>query len=227
MTFDINRHLFIIYYAFSERSLNYNHLNLVSEVGDASGTLAYYTYLSDGTKLSAEKPDDSGTVYRGSLVYSKDGNGNLSLDCVLTDGGSIAAGRNASGNITAYHPLYHLADHLGSVRAVVDGDTGTVIEASDYYPFGKRIPSPATESAAVFGSVSVTKPAEVTADPNPHSVASTSSATVVTATTAIRLRSRAALKSTFRDFRRLLRLIPSGMTRMKPVTGSFERRYAV
>ena len=139
MTFDINRHLFIIYYAFSERSLNYNHLNLVSEVGDASGTLAYYTYLSDGTKLSAEKPDDSGTVYRGSLVYSKEGDGNLSLDCVLTDGGRIAAGRNASGNTTAYHPLYYLTDHLGSVRAVVDGDTGSVIETNDYYPFGKRI----------------------------------------------------------------------------------------
>lgn len=113
----------------------------------------------------------------------------------------------------------------GSVRAVVDGDTG--IEANDYYTFGKRIPSPAAESAAVFGSVSVTEPVEVTSNPNPHSVASTSSATVVTATTAIRLRSRAALKSTFRDFRRLLRLISSGITRMKPVTGSFEIRYAV
>ena len=124
-------------------------------------------------------------------------------------------------------PADDVSDHLGSVRAVVDGDTGTVIEASDYYPFGKRIPTPAAESAAVSGSVSVTKPVEVTADPNPHSVASTSSATVVTATTAIRLRSRAALKSTFRDFRRLLRLITSGMTRMKPVTGSFEGRYAV
>lgn len=124
-------------------------------------------------------------------------------------------------------PADDVSDHLGSVRVVVDGDTGTVIEASDYYPFGKRIPTPAAGSAAVFGSVSVTKPAGVTADPNPHSVASTSSATVVTATTAIRLRSRTALKSTFRDFRRLLRLISSGMTRMKPVTGSFEGRYAV
>ena len=117
-------------------------------------------------------------------------------------------------------PADDVSDHLGSVRAVLDGDTGTVIEASDYYPFGKRIPT-------VTEALSVTKPAEVTADPNPHSVASTSSVTVVTATTAIRLRSRAALKSTFRDFRRLLRLISSGITRMKPVTGSFERRYAV
>lgn len=117
-------------------------------------------------------------------------------------------------------PADDVSDHLGSVRAVLDGDTGTVIEASDYYPFGKRIPT-------VTEALSVTKPAEVTADPNPHSVASTSSVTVVTATTAIRLRSRAALKSTFRDFRRLLRLISSGITRMKPVTGSFEIRYAV
>ena len=124
-------------------------------------------------------------------------------------------------------PADDVSDHLGSVRAVIDGDTGTVLEANDYYPFGKRIPSPAAESAAVFGSVSVTEPVEVTVDPNPHSVASTSSVAVVTATTAIRLRSRAALKSTFRDFRRLLRLISSGITRMKPVTGSFEIRYAV
>ena len=109
-------------------------------------------------------------------------------------------------------PADDVSDHLGSVRAV--------LEASDYYPFGKRIPT-------VTEALSVTKPAEVTADPNPHSVASTSSVTVVTATTAIRLRSRAALKSTFRDFRRLLRLISSGITRMKPVTGSFEIRYAV
>ncbi len=115
----------------------------------------------------------------------------------------------------------------GSVRAVVDGDTGTVLEANDYYPFDKRIPLPVSGSTAVTEALSVTEPAEVTADPNPHSVASTSSATVVTATTAIRLRSRTALKSTFRDFRRLLRLISSGMTRMKPVTGSFEGRYAV
>ena len=115
----------------------------------------------------------------------------------------------------------------GSVRAVIDGDTGTVLEANDYYPFGKRIPLPVSGSTAVTEALSVTEPVEVTADPNPHSVASTSSVTVVTATTAIRLRSRAALKSTFRDFRRLLRLISSGITRMKPVTGSFEIRYAV
>ena len=38
----------------------------------------------------------------------------------------------------------------GSVRTVVDGDTG--IEANDYYTFGKRIPLP------VSGAVPVTEP---------------------------------------------------------------------
>ena len=61
----------------------------------------------------------------------------------------------------------------GSVRAVVDGDT--VIEANDYYTFGKRIPSPGTEST-VTGTLSVTEPVEVT-EPLEATVASTSSAT--------------------------------------------------
>ena len=134
-------------------NLGYNHLNLVSEVGDASGTLAHYSYLSDGTKLSSERVDGSGTVYRGSLVYLKDENCGLSLDCVITDGGRIAAKRDASGAVTAYHALYNLTDHLGSVRAVVDGDTGAVIETNDYYPFGKRIPvtSPAASTDSATG----------------------------------------------------------------------------
>ena len=72
-------------------------------------------------------------------------------------------------------PADDVSDHLGSVRAVVDGDTGSVIEASDYYPFGKRIPSPGTEST-VTGTLSVTEPVEVT-EPLEATVASTSSAT--------------------------------------------------
>ena len=70
-------------------------------------------------------------------------------------------------------PADDVSDHLGSVRAVVDGDTGTVLEASDYYPFGKRIPT-------VTEALSVTEPVEVTSNPNPHSVASTSSTTAPT-----------------------------------------------
>ena len=215
--------------AFSENAFSYD-LNLTSRVSSGDATLAEYGHLADGTKICSVDGTGNGFQYRGSLIYAQtagqSGSPVLTLDCALTSAGRIVRWTAADGSVS-YRSLIRLRDHLGSVRAVVDGDTGTVIEASDYYPFSKRIPSPAAESAAVFGSVSVTKPAGVTADPNPHSVASTSSVTVVTATTAIRLRSRATLKSTFRDFRRLLRLISSGITRMKPVTGSFEIRYAV
>ncbi len=63
----------------------------------------------------------------------------MSLDCVLTTAGSRKARvTNADGTVS-YRSLVHLRDHLGSVRAVVDGDSGSVIEANGYYPFGKRI----------------------------------------------------------------------------------------
>ena len=64
----------------------------------------------------------------------------------------------------------------GSVRAVVDGDTGTVLEANDYYPFGKRIPLPVSGAVPVTEALSVTEPVEVTA-PVEATVASTGSAT--------------------------------------------------
>ena len=35
-------------------------------------------------------------------------------------------------------PMIHVTDHLGSVRAVVDGVSGEVVETNDYYPFGSR-----------------------------------------------------------------------------------------
>ena len=34
--------------------------------------------------------------------------------------------------------MIHVTDHLGSVRAVVDGVSGEVVETNDYYPFGSR-----------------------------------------------------------------------------------------
>ena len=41
---------------------------------------------------------------------------------------------------------------------VIDGDTGTVIEASDYYPFGKRIQVTAPVSEPVEGSQHAAEP---------------------------------------------------------------------
>ena len=65
----------------------------------------------------------------------------LALDCALTSGGRIVRvnGADSTGGTASFRVLPYLRDHLGSVRAIVDGDSGDVIEANDYYPFGKRI----------------------------------------------------------------------------------------
>ena len=179
-----------VYYinAFSENAFSYD-LNLTSRISSGDTTLAVYGHLADGTKIRSVDGTGNGLQYRGSLVYTQtagqSGSPILTLDCALTSAGRIVRWTAADGSVS-YRSLIRLRDHLGSVRAVVDGDTGTVIEASDYYPFGKRIPLPVSGSTAVTEALSVTEPVEVTApvevtsNPNPHSVASTSSTTAPT-----------------------------------------------
>ena len=141
-----------VYYinAFSENAFSYD-LNLTSRVSSGDTTLAVYGHLADGTKICSVDGTGNGLQYRGSLVYTQtagqSGSPILTLDCALTSAGRIVRWTAADGSVS-YRSLIHLRDHLGSVRAVVDGDTGTVIEASDYYPFGKRIPTPVTEPVA-------------------------------------------------------------------------------
>ena len=64
------------------------------------------------------------------MVYSKQ-NGAFSLESAAFDGGRFFA--TSSGVETRYY----IADHLGSVRVIVD-DNGEVIERNDFYPFGLR-----------------------------------------------------------------------------------------
>ena len=141
-----------VYYinAFSENAFSYD-LNLTSRGSSGDTTLAVYGHLADGTKICSVDGTGNGLQYRGSLVYTQtagqSGSPILILDCALTSAGRIVRWTAADGSVS-YRSLIHLRDHLGSVRAVVDGDTGTVIEASDYYPFGKRIPTPVTEPVA-------------------------------------------------------------------------------
>ena len=124
------------------QDLSWNLLNLISGVSKTeNGTttqLASYTWYADGTKYSAERPDGSGYVYKGNVIYERAANGTLTLDCVLTTGGRIVANKNSSGTITGYTVYHHITDHLGSVRAITDASTGTVVETSDYMPFGTR-----------------------------------------------------------------------------------------
>ena len=136
--------------AFSENAFSYD-LNLTSRVSSGDATLAEYGHLADGTKICSVDGTGNGFQYRCSLIYAQtagqSGSPVLTLDCALTSAGRIVRWTAADGSVS-YRSLIRLRDHLGSVRAVVDGDTGTVIEASDYYPFGKRIPTPVTEPVA-------------------------------------------------------------------------------
>ncbi len=155
----------------------YNEENLTRRISSGGTTLAEYEYLADGTKLRALDGGGNGYQYRGSLIYTQtagqSGSPVITLDCALTSAGRIARETSAAGTVS-YRPLIHLRDHLGSVRAVIDGDTGTVVETSDYYPFGKRIQVTAPVSEPVGGSQHASEPAVASVAPA-TSVASTSS----------------------------------------------------
>ena len=97
----------------------------------------------------------------------------VTLDCAVTSAGRIVRENTADGSST-YKVQHYLRDHLGSVRAVIDGDTGTVVETSDYCPFGKRIQVTAPVSEPVGGSQYASEPAVAPVAPA-TSVASTSS----------------------------------------------------
>ena len=140
-------------------------------------TLAEYEYLADGSKLRALDGGGNGYQYRGSLIYTQTAGQSdspvITLDCAVTSAGRIVRENTADGSST-YKVQHYLRDHLGSVRAVIDGDTGTVVETSDYYPFGKRIQVTAPVSEPVGGSQYASEPAVAPVAPA-TSVASTSS----------------------------------------------------
>ena len=102
---------------------------------------ANYSYLSDGTKTKALNASSVGYDYAGSFTYSHASNGSKTLESVAFGGGRI----RKSGS--TYAVDYHITDHLGSVRAIVNA-SGTVVEQNDYYPFGMRHPNGLTQLAA-------------------------------------------------------------------------------
>ena len=161
----------------STLDIDYNDRNLTSRISSGGATLAEYEYLADGTKLRALDGGGNGYQYIGSLIYTQTagqtGSPAITLDCAVTSAGRIVRENTADGSST-YKVQHYLRDHLGSVRAVIDGDTGTVIEASDYYPFGKRIQVTDPVSEPVGGSQYASEPAVAPVAPA-TSVASTSS----------------------------------------------------
>ena len=114
----------------------YNSLNLLEKAMRNDTIVAKYSYLADGTKLSAVNADDCGFAYRGSFTYRADAGGDRVFESTPIGGGRIVA---TAGNDTEIR--YFLTDHLESVR-VVATDQNNVLERNDYQPFGKRWVTP-------------------------------------------------------------------------------------
>ena len=117
-------------------SLTWNDLGLVEKVSLNDTDLVNYSYLADGTKVSALDSDGYGLLYLGSLIYKKTGD-SIELESAGFAGGRFVA-RETEDDGKTMVPMFHVTDHLGSVRAVVDGVSGEVVETNDYYPFGSR-----------------------------------------------------------------------------------------
>jgi RHS repeat-associated protein len=107
-------------------SILYNYLNLPKRVGTTSQYISYI-YNAAGTKLAKIATGGTYTYYAGSFVY----NGS-SLNYILTKEGMWLPG--------GYYQ-YYLKDHLGDTRLLVNtsGQGGTVVQQTDYYPFGMDI----------------------------------------------------------------------------------------
>ena len=133
-TYDSNGNM--TYDASSGFSIEWNDLNLIRKVSDGDGVLVNYTYLADGTKIRAVDADGEGLEYRGSLTFRRSSDDTLTPESIAFPGGRFVAMQGADGSIRMV-PNYHIADHLGSVRTIVNG-TGRVVETNDYYAFGSR-----------------------------------------------------------------------------------------
>ena len=116
LTKDLNKNIYAI---------EYNLLNLPSQVIFVDGNVIEYEYGSDGRKLRTAHVINGVTSiadYCGNAIYE-----NGSLKMLLNEAGYV------SFPDKKFH--FYLKDHLGNVRVVADKD-GNVEETNDYYPFG-------------------------------------------------------------------------------------------
>ena len=107
-------------------NFEYNLLHLLHNVREGSTVMAGYEYSYGGVKLKVWGSDGNGYAYVGSLVYRVTGSSSV-FECGLF----------SEGVVSGTGICYHLKDHLGSIRAIVDGN-GRLLEENDYYAFGHR-----------------------------------------------------------------------------------------
>jgi RHS repeat-associated protein len=118
----------MIHNGMTGQQIAYNDLDLVRNIEASGATLVNYSYLADGTKLSATDAQGEGLVYRGAFVYRRGADSSLTLESAGFSG----------GRLTGTSVLMYATDYLGSVRAVVDGRTGELYKAVDYSAYGEE-----------------------------------------------------------------------------------------
>jgi RHS repeat-associated protein len=99
-----------------------------------------YTYDGDGKramKSTAGTPPQPFKLYwygtSSDPLFETDAAGTVTDEYIFF-GGKRTARKKSSGEIN-----YYFADYLGSSR-VVTSDTGSILDDSDFYPFGKEVP---------------------------------------------------------------------------------------
>ena len=124
------------------QQITYNDLDLVRNIEANGTTLVNYSYLADGTKLSAKDAQGEGLVYRGAFVYRQGADSSLTLESAKFSG----------GRLTGTNVMMYVTDYLGSVRAVVDGRTGELYKAVDYSSYGEET---IVEATSVSGGLTL------------------------------------------------------------------------
>ena len=114
------------YDGLSNLNMEYNHMDLPRKISSDNTTLVNYSYLADGKKISSLKPSGEGLVYRGPFVYRRLSDGTMALESAACP----------EGRLTPDKALLYIKDHLGSIRYVIDGNTGARLEKSDYTDYG-------------------------------------------------------------------------------------------
>jgi RHS repeat-associated protein len=138
MTSDLNKGIM---------GINYNHLNLPTQIVFGTGGIINYVYNAQGVKMqkivSYPNNTQATTLYRGGFQYD-----NQTLQFVHMAEGYIKHTINpftTNPTIGAYHDfdyVYNYTDHLGNIRLSYtldpSGEGLKVMEENHYYPFGLK-----------------------------------------------------------------------------------------
>ncbi|MFR5658704.1 MAG: RHS repeat domain-containing protein, partial [Butyricimonas faecihominis] len=107
-------------------AVSYNFINLPKQV-TKDGQMISYVYSATGEKLQAKFGNNNILNYNGTFIRV-----GSSLKYIITEEGRYVM--NGTNGVAEYH----LKDHLGNVRVVLNS-AGDLIQSNSYYPFGSQL----------------------------------------------------------------------------------------